>query len=241
MTAIENPEAEAIEAGHQHMKEVAERRFAQLLLARFLLLNLLVEEARDIEGGLRPREHRRLWVLLQAQPTLFGVEESEDIFTQLTRRFQWTSTLDLKAWIGSERKKLKENVSRDETLNFFCVLDEVQITLSFPFGRLGEFMSENKVTKRHILREIWLLWSTVLRGPQMRLVFSGTGIDLRTFEDTMSSSSLKPYDCAMVHETGFFEDDSVQAKYIRQYLPASLHGPTWVEFFTRAWAWFRGR
>jgi len=228
------------EAGYQHMKEVAERRFAQLLLARFLLLNLLVQEARNIEGGLQPKEHRRLWVLLQAQPAIFEMKRSQDIFIQLTRLLQWTPTRDLKDWIGREREKLEENID-DGTLSIFCVLDEVQITLSSPSGRLGEFMSKDKTTKRHILREIWLSWSTVLRGSQMRLVLSGTGIELRVLEDTMASTSLKPFGCLTVHETGSFEDDSIQAKYIRKYLPASLDGPTWAGFFTRACAWFHGR
>ena len=233
---------EATDAGHRHMKEVAERRFAQLLLARFLLLNLLVDVARGLIGGLQQKEHRRLWVLLQAQPGIFEKKDQEDIFTKVTQRLQFTSTPDLKNWIGREREKLEENIcGRGGELSLFCVLDEVQITLSSPSGRLGEFMSGDKTTKRHILREIWLSWSTVLRSSQMKLVLSGTGIDLRALQSTMSSASLKPYGCMVVHDTGSFEEDSVQAKYIKRYLPASLDGLTWVEFFSRAWAWFRGR
>ena len=64
------------------MQAVAERCFAQLLLARFLLLNLLIEDARKAPGGLHEKNHRRLWVLLQAQPTRV-FDSTKDIFTSL--------------------------------------------------------------------------------------------------------------------------------------------------------------
>ena len=89
------------------MREVAEKRLAQLLLARFLLLNLLVEEAKRLPGGLQEKEHRRLWVLLQAYPQIFGTTNI-DIFTDLTRLLQGTSTTDLTRRIREKCVALSE-------------------------------------------------------------------------------------------------------------------------------------
>ena len=45
----------------------------------------------------------------------------------------------------------------------------------------------------------------------------------------------------VVNDIRAFECPLVQAEYIKQYVPASFDEPRWVEFLTRAWAWFRGR
>jgi hypothetical protein len=55
------------DAAGLHMQQKVRRRVMQFLLARFLLLNLLVDEA-SAEGGLRQSDHQCLWVLLQARP-----------------------------------------------------------------------------------------------------------------------------------------------------------------------------
>jgi hypothetical protein len=216
--------------GFNHMKEKVERRLAQLLLARFLLLGLLVEEARKLTGGLQP-EHRRFWVLLQAQPGMFGQKRKEDIFTELARLLGHTSTDDLEARIRNkyvELHDLLEPATEPETLTsavFFCVLDEAQITV-----RKG----------RPILRQMWLSWSTVLRN-QMCLVLSATGIDYQALDSTLESSVLKPYGYKLVRDIGAFDDPELQAAYIKRYLPAPWNEPQWKGFLDRAWGWLRGR
>jgi len=230
---------EAIEAALKHMKEVAERRFTQLLLARFLLLGLLVQEARELQGGLQPMEHRRLWVLLQVQPHI--LDHYEDIFTALTELLRETSTSDLKVRMHRQCKELNRSLEVHnpatgvgEAPPIFCVLDQVQ-TLS---GRLRKLMWEDKTTQ---LREIWLSWNKVLRSPQMRFVLSGTGVKLRAIKDTLTSTACEQYPYVLVHDIGAFEDDSTQAQYIRRYVPMPSDEPIWEECLTRAWAWFRGR
>jgi hypothetical protein len=83
-------------AAIKHIRETAERRLAQLLLTRFLLLNLLVQEAEKLPGGLQEKEHRRLWVLLQAQPLNFGDNFQDEIFTDLTRLLRHADIYDIK-------------------------------------------------------------------------------------------------------------------------------------------------
>ena len=232
-----------------HIKEVVKRRLAQLLLARFLILTLLVQEAEKLPGGLRQKEHRRLWVLLQVQPRIFNQESEEDIFTGLTRVLQHASTNDLRHRIRSQFKKLYpllpkvRNPAIDQyaTPPFFCVLDDVQVTASSSFGHLAEFMSNDNKTSRSILREIWLSWSEVLAPEQMRLVLSGTAIELQSLNDTLRSAAFKAYPYQVVNDIGGFDDPISQAGYIKRYVPAHFDEPCWAEFLTRAWAWFRGR
>ena len=55
----------------------AYHRLVQLLLARFLLLDLFIEEAKNLTDGLHQEKHLRAWVLLQEHPT--NVLSQEDI------------------------------------------------------------------------------------------------------------------------------------------------------------------
>ena len=89
--------------------------------------------------------------------------------------------------------------------------------------------------------EIWLSWTSVLNPLQMRLVISGTGIDLQALRDTLASPALKPERYQLQHDVGAFEDKKSQAEYIQQYVPADWTEKKWEEFLNRAWAWFRGR
>lgn len=232
-----------------HIREVTRQRFAQLLLARFLLLNLFVEEAQRLSKGLQEKEHRRLWVLLQAQPKIFGQGYERDIFMTLTNHLQGARTVDLRERIRSEFNKLHTlripiyNLAskEDEGPPFFCVLDEAQTTVSGPSGRTGEFMSNDNKTPRCILREIWLSWSQALCSDELRLVLSGTGIDYQALNDTLVSSACKECPYVSVHDIGAFDTPEVQAKYIKRYLPISDSNRQWREFLNRAWAWLRGR
>jgi hypothetical protein len=230
----------ATETAAKHIKEVVQRRLAQLLLARLLLLDLLVQEAQ--KEGFKLKEHRRLWVLLQVKPSIFereyqkGVfEYQEDVFMRLTRLLRCVAIMELKKRISQGFENLRRHLKE----NFFCVLDEVQATVSPQFGRLDEFLAGDNKTRRPILREIWLAWSSV---PNMNIVLSGTGIDRQTLENTLSSGACKQYPWTTVHDIGAFTDGGeTQIQYIRRYVPMPPNDPKWVEFLIRAWAWFHGR
>jgi hypothetical protein len=223
---------EATETAAKHIREVVERRLAQLLLARCLLLGLLVEEAQ--KEMLKLKEHRRLWVLLQVQPCIFEIEHGDDVFMRLTRLLQSVAITELKAQISQQLENLHEVLKE----KIICVLDEVQVTVSPQLGRLDEFLAGDNKTRRPILREIWLAWSA---EPYMNLVLSGTGIDRQALENTLSSAACKRYPWTTVHDIGAFNDHETQGQYIRRYVPMPPNDPKWVEFLTRAWAWFHGR
>ena len=224
-----------------HIQRVVKRRLAQLLLARLLLLDLLVQEARQL-GGLQQKEHRRLWVLLQAHPSIFGEHPNIDIFSDLTEHLRGASIEELNSRIYDKCNALDAPLNGRTTPPgqpiFFCVLDEVQITLSSPSGRLGDFVSKDGVKKRSILREIWRSWSSYW---QIVLVLSGTGIDLQALEETLTSVACKEHAYTSVHDIGAFDKKELQAQYIRRYIPVPSDDPRWADFLVRAWTWFRGR
>ena len=233
-----------------HIREVAERDFTRLLLARFLLLSLLVEEAQRLPKGLHQEHHRRLWVFLQVQPTIFGQDPKQDIFRDLTKELHGASIDDMRAWIQDERQKLgnlilepvhNPNTSRNEIPSFFCVLDEAQVTVSQDSKHSHGFISSDNQTSRPVLREIWRSWTKVLEPRYMRVVVSGTGISQGALHVTLASSAFKMKDYGTVHDIGAFDDHETQAKYIKKYLPACFNEPRWVEFLNRSWAWAHGR
>lgn len=241
------------EAAFAHMEKTLERRLAQLLLARFLLLNLLVQEATSMPGGLRDKEHRRLWVLLQAQPHIFSPNNNRnnDVFTSLAMELRFASIEYLNDRIGKEYEAFRPFMTQvlnpfageDETPPLFLVLDNAQIIAGLP--RRGEFRSsDHQVTDRPesvLLRQIWLQYTTVLQSNQMRVVLSCTGIDLQQLKDPLYSSPWKPESYCVHHDTGAFEDAKSQAEYIKRYIPAYWTQPNWNMFLVRAWAWLRGR
>ena len=235
----------------EHIRQVTRRRLAQLLLARFLLLELLVQETRDLQGGLRQKEHRRLWVLLQVQPSLFGTDFEVDVFTDLTEVLRGAETQVLETQIRRTRVELLQTHNVPETVHdaptfrhsslpFFCVLDEVQVTVASPSGRMGEFMSEDNVTPRPILKEIWNYWIGVLPD-NMRIVLSGTGVEYQDLNVALGSHAGKDRGYRTVYDIGAFDSREAQALYIKGILPADWSQPSWDAFLNRAWNWLRGR
>jgi hypothetical protein len=218
----------------KHMHEAANHRLLQTLLARFLLLDLLVEETRKI-GSLPTDAHRRLWVLLQVQPeAIFKKVSGFDIFMALSELLRPISVEDLKSRIRNAFVQLSPLLST-ETL--FCVLDESQIAAT---KRYGEFVADDGTSPRPLLKEIYQSWTTVLPA-DLRLVFSGTGIELDAFQSVLGSSAFKaqPYD--LISDIGAFEDPESQMEYIKRYVQVDWSEPQWEHFLRRAWAWARGR
>lgn len=228
-----------------HMRKSAEKRLVQLLLARFILLNLLVQEAR-VCGGLKLKEHRRLWVLLQVQPSI--VTKEYDIFTRLTQLLRYGDTAQLKKMIEEYHSKIfhllqepvfNSRILQNDTPPLYCILDEAQTTTS---QRLDEFTSEDYQTNRPFLREILDVWGNMFKIDQMLLVLSGTGISLTPLEQTLASSALKGAPYEIVNDIGAFDNPDVQARYIERYVPKDKFNKNqWDAFLTRAWAWLHGR
>ena len=226
----------------RHMHEKAEHRVLQFLVARFILLNLLIEEASKSEGGLRPSDHRRLWVLLQVRPTDMLVN---DAFTELADALWEATAGELKKRIKGEYSKLEDTLElakhpKTGVLTrrpLYCILDQIQITTTI---RMGEFRSDDKKKGRPLLRPIWQSVVEILEPKEMLVILSGTAIHENSLLDVLTSSALKfkPYD--IVRDIGAFDDPDAQRQYIEHYLPNN-QSTAWQEFLKRAWGWCRGR
>src|ERR1700722_5402956 len=204
-------------AAINHMWETMEHRLAQLLLARFLLLNLLDKEAHS--GNQSQQNLRRLWVLLQVQPILiFGTDFEVDVFTELSHLLRNISIPALKVRIYKKYKELSHllevvhypNTKQERKLPFFCVVDESQAAVLL---RMGEYRSEDFVHKRPLLKELYRSWTSMLSPFHMRVVLSGTGITL--FLQTLGSSAFKGTDYSLKSCLGAFDDVAAQTEYIQ--------------------------
>jgi len=227
------------DAAARHMQQKVHRRILQFLLARFYLLNLLVDEAK---GELHPVNHRLLWVLLQARPTEML---PDDAFKEVAEALRIASTEDLEQQIKAEYSKLEhilEFVDHPATGQrkrrpLYCFLDEIQITT---VSRMGEFRSDDGKTKRPLLRPIWSSMTGILDSTKMLLIVSGTGIDWRSIQNNLDSSVFKFCSYAPKRDIGAFDDPDAQRQYIERYILGE-QSAAWEAFLERAWGWCRGR
>jgi hypothetical protein len=225
-----------------HMHQKVERRVLQFLLARLLLLNLFITEASKCEGGLRPSEHRLLWVLLQARPTDML---NEDPFVELADTLRIASAEDLKAQIKEEYAKLipiLETVNHPATgmptrRPLYCFLDEIQMTTTI---RMGEYRSDDQKSERPILRPIWQTLTDMLKSSEMLLILSGTALNEKSLLNVLDSSVFKFNPFVFQKDIGAFDDPNSQSQYIEHYLPYEQSAAR-QEFLKRVWGWCRGR
>jgi hypothetical protein len=216
-----------------HMRQKVLRRVLQFLLARFLVLNLLIEEAHTCEGGWRPSDHRRLWVLLQARPADML---KEDAFKVLSKALKISSVDDLETQIKEEYSKLKW-ILVDRPL--YCFLDEIQNTTT---DRMGEYWSDDKEKERPLLRPIWQAVTQILEPTEMLVILSGTAINEKSLLTVLESSVFKIFPYNMKKDIGAFDDPDAQRDYIKHYLPDEQpESASRQEFLQRAWGWCRGR
>jgi hypothetical protein len=196
-----------------HMQEKVEHRILQFLLARFLLLNLLIEEASKCEGGLRPSDHRILWVLLQARPTDML---EKDAFADLANALRISSVTDLKMQIGEEYSKFGKILDRESVTHpatgqltrrpLYCFLDEIQSTTTI---RIGEYRSNDK-KERPLLRPLWKAMTDTLRREEMLVILSGTALNEKMLQDVLLSSIFKITGHNVRRDIGAFDDPDAQ-------------------------------
>jgi hypothetical protein len=219
--------------------------FIPLLLARFLILNLLIDVALSQDPTLKNvDDYRRLWVLLQAQPQLFKGDFRVDIFTDLSRML-WQATASTWRLLQAEYEGFCTRVKLGKVAAFyslpmdppiFCVLDNGQyITSKCP----GDFCTLGTEDRRPVLQELWQAWTSSLR--EMRYIYSGTSIEIQDLCSPRFNKpgAILPFD--LKYDFGGFDCPEDQAAYIKRYVPANWSEPRWEDFLVRSWGWFRGR
>src|SRR5260221_3019736 len=198
----------------RHTQATAGRGLNQLLLSRFLLLELLVEEVERNGRQVSSLQNRRLWVLLQAQPRqIFGA----DLFLELAQLLRLADQFDLEGRIRNKCQALSSRLNPSNQQSFYCVLDEAQITAD---PRHMDFFSEDGSSQHPLLTEIWLSWTKVLSIHEMKFIAAGTGINYEEIMRTLSSGVFKQQNYEVKRDIGAFDDPKDQAAYIRLYIPA---------------------
>jgi hypothetical protein len=125
-----------------HTQATAHRGLNQLLLSRFLLLELLLEEVERNEKQIALLNQRRLWILLQVQPIqVFGA----DLFLDLAQRLRPAHQSDLEDRVRTKCQALSSKLNPSNRQSLYCVLDEAQITAD-PCHRV--FLSSDEVSRR---------------------------------------------------------------------------------------------
>ena len=135
-------------------------------------------------------------MLLQAQPHIF--EREEDISTVLTETLRETSTSDLKDRIHCQGKALNRSLEVHNPATgvdeapppMLCVLDEVQNTLSLC---LDAWASLSRRTRQPnvLFCEKYGFCGVRCPGVRVRIALSGTGVELRALEDTLTSTACR--------------------------------------------------
>jgi len=198
---------------------LASHAFTCVIIARLLLLKEFLNIAIAEEGTLRP-SHIKWWLHCQLDPArVFNV----DIFQYCVELVLSTAAPDALRFFSSVYDEIC-TILRTQGLpdTLYCVLDEAQVAL----GAMPECFEETA------LRDIIRSWANLL--PDLQFVVVGTTPAISRICRT--SGTLMEWH--VVNNTGGFDDPSVQAAYVRRYVPPSLIPDGLMALI---WKWLRGR
>ncbi|KDQ07716.1 hypothetical protein BOTBODRAFT_192264 [Botryobasidium botryosum FD-172 SS1] len=213
-------------------RAVADRRFRQILTARFLIFRLFLKVAENMLPGLSHVLKRR-WLYLQLKPEALN---GKDVFDTLSGILHNACDGYLRSLDDLSGSLLLRSIGAKKLT---VVVDEAQ----FAAAQLSDaFLLDDDVGLRPALRRIVSVWETQAM-PDTSIIVSGTSPSIRAVVKTWGSSFLKiPEPYRTCCDTGFFDKPGCQEKYIRRYVPASyLSTPSGIALLRRAWHWLRGR
>ncbi|KAG6872270.1 hypothetical protein C0995_011369 [Termitomyces sp. Mi166 len=206
-------------------RQIANRIFSRLFLARLLVFNLFVDVMNDLDleilNDAQATLYKQRWLLLQLQPNLIH-SKIWDIFDDITRKLSQASESYINTTIRtllSRVRKLcvdKTALSSDEAHQtpIFCVLDEAQYAAT---QHCSAFRSENGAAHRPILREIVRAWESQTSGQGVFMVVAGTGISKDVVDQAMASAIMKESKYRWCSDTGAFDDKAIQRRYIEKH------------------------
>lgn len=240
-------------------RDIANRVFRQIFLARLIVFNIFAEsmiEYIDTNNSAPrdPRTYKTRWLLLQLQPS-FVHPQLWDVFDRLTSKLSDTSdifinqrthtlltcvrTLCTRLQSDSTASPVRMSTAEVSQTPFFCVLDEAQHAAT---QLTSAFRSDNNGTHRPILREIVKAWEGQTFGQGVFMVIAGTGISKDVVDQAMASAIMKDSKYRWCSDTGAFDLKASQEGYLRKYLPKSfLESETGKRLLERVWYWLHGR
>jgi hypothetical protein len=201
-------------------RALASHAFMRVIIARLLVLKEFLNVAIAEEGALRP-SHMKMWLYSQLSPTeMFEIMDPFYDCVHLVLPTAAPDTLRFYSSVYDEIRTILRNQGFPDTLR--CVLDEAQVALD----------SMSECFEQSALTEIIRVWANLL--PDMQLVVVGTAPAISSISRT--SGTLTEWH--IVNNTGGFDNQTVQAGYVRRYVPPALLPDNLVGLI---WKWLRGR
>ena len=251
----------AYEVALKTNREIASRIFRQIFLARLMVFNLFADsmgnhikenpELDDVD----PHIYKARWLLLQLQPS-FVHPQVWDVFDELSCKLSGASdsfintttktllstirsNLSLAVQPGNPTTVLQLSTAETAQTPLFCVLDEAQYAAT---QHNSSFRSDQNGSYRPILREIVKAWEGQSFGQGVFMVVAGTGISKDVVDQAMASAIMKDSRYRWCSDTGAFDLQDVQKRYLRKYLPQSLlQTDAGARLLERVWYWLHGR
>ncbi|KAJ7458032.1 hypothetical protein B0H11DRAFT_1738165 [Mycena galericulata] len=219
---------------------IAGKRFAEILLARIIILQLFIEV---VQACTNVTEPKKLWLLIQLFPMKLGFAGG-DFFVGLTN-ILFNSPMDWTQEQGLQRfETINEFFSPPgTTVPFFIVLDEAQYAARSHFSA---FRSDADLSaSRPILREIVRAWVMDLFNTlRFWLVISGTGIDRDVIIKVLASGVSKPdaHRLCVLNNVGAFTNYAEHFAFMERYIPPRIFGtPSGKALTERMSYWLHGR
>ncbi len=168
-------------------------------------------------------EYRKRWLLLQLHPGMVH-PRIWDIFDHLSNMLSAASDQYIDAQTQELLKRVREICACDADSSstrtpFFCVLDEAQFAAT---QCTTSFRSDQNGKHRPILREIVHAWEGQTLGQGVFMVVAGTGISKDVVDQAMASAIMKDSRYRWCSDTGAFDTEDAQHRYLAKYLPKSL-------------------
>ncbi|KAG5731312.1 hypothetical protein E4T56_gene8114 [Termitomyces sp. T112] len=232
-------------------RQIANRILGRLFLARLLVFNVFVDvmnEQLDIKNldDARTTAYKKHWLLLQLQPNLVH-PRIWDIFDDLTCKLSEASESYINTTTQTLLSRVRKLCVDKSALSFeeayqtpiFCVLDEAQYAAT---QHSLAFRSENGAAHRPILREIVRAWESQTSGQGVFMVVAGTGISKDVVDQAMASAIMKESKYRWCSDTGAFDDEAIQRRYIEKFFPPTLlSSASGKRLLDRVWYWLHGR
>jgi hypothetical protein len=215
---FEDRDPRKVSRSRSNNERIAITKIAKVVLARWIVFDVFIKVAKDLNGGVLPDNIRHHWLLFQVLPDL---DRNPDLFMGLINLCLYEMTMD-------EFHSLKSELTLTDILgpafnhgvdSFFYVLDEAQVA-----GReqMGSFSDADGRDPQPVLHPI-LRHLTSASYPGIKTIVSGTGFSLGLFRTILMTSSVgKNSLWSVVHTTGDFANRDTQFAYISRYLPPSF-------------------
>lgn len=234
-------------------REIARRRFNDVLLARLLLFKRFLE---IVHGRLREKREgggtagvdaywknsKKAWLLAQLQPSYFQPVTVTDAFAELSIKVHGLSSdfiRTLVSQIATDVRILQIHPVQEVVEQRAIVVDEAQYAAAM---WTGAFRCKNDLNPRPIFREIIFQWGESMDvQDRLSLVCAGSALNAEIAQESYASAHCKETP-AMLYEVRAFHDAAYVQKYTSRYLPPdyvkSRHGERLMH---RLALWLRGR